>query len=137
LLRVDRTARAEVAAGPERCLAVLEDVDGWPRWARLVRSVERRGRSVRMRAEVLGLTVEMDCVLERSGDRAVLRRLPNDDADDERLDAAFTVRPAGSGASVELHLTAAIDVPGPAGLLRGRIQRRLVDDLVADLAAAA
>jgi hypothetical protein len=38
---------------------------------------------------------------------------------------------------VQLHVTAAIDLPGPAGLLRGRIERRLTDDLLADLAATA
>jgi polyketide cyclase/dehydrase/lipid transport protein len=133
---LDRTVRAEVAGSPQRCVVLLADVEGWPRWARLVRDVERRGDDLVMRAEVLGLTVQMRCVLERSAGGAILRRLPNETTDEERFTAAFTVRPADGGAAVTLQVAAAIDVPGPAGLLRGRIERRLADDLLADFAAA-
>jgi Polyketide cyclase / dehydrase and lipid transport len=137
MLRVQRTVRADVAASPSRCVALLGDVEGYPRWARLVRAAEAHDGSVRLRAEVLGMTVEMECELELGPDTAVLRRRPYDDADDERFTAAWAVRPAGAGAVVELSVTAAIDVPGPAGFLRGRIERRLADDLLADFAAAA
>jgi Polyketide cyclase / dehydrase and lipid transport len=137
MLRIERTVRAEVAAPPSRCLAVLGDVQGYARWARLVRAAEAHDGTVRLRAEVLGMTVEMACELELGADTAVLRRLPYDDADHERFTAAWTVRAAGAGAAVELSVTAAIDVPGPAGVLRGRIERRLADDLLADFAVAA
>jgi hypothetical protein len=137
MLRIERTVRAEVAAPPSRCLAVLGDVEGYARWARLVRAAEADDGTVRLRAEVLGMTVEMACELELGADTAVLRRLPYDDADDERFTAAWTVRAAGAGAAVELSVTAAIDLPGPAGVLRGRIERRLADDLLADFAVAA
>lgn len=40
--------------------------------------------------------------------------------------------PVGAGSKVELHVAASIDAPGPARLLRGRVERRLVDDLLAD-----
>jgi hypothetical protein len=137
MLRLDRTARADVAASPSACLGLLGDIEGYPRWSRLVRSAEAHGDAIRLRAEVLGATVEMECTLELGRDTAVLRRLPHDDADDERFTATWTVRRNGSGATVQLHVIAAIDLPGPAGLLRGRIERRLADDLLADLVAAA
>jgi hypothetical protein len=137
MLRLDRTVRADVAASPSACLALLGDLEGYPRWSRLVRSAEAHGEAIRLRADVLGLTVEMECALEVGDESAVLRRLPYDDGDDERFTAAWTVRRTDAGATVQLHVTAAIDLPGPAGLLRGRIERRLTDDLLADLAATA
>jgi Polyketide cyclase / dehydrase and lipid transport len=136
VLTIDRSARASVAASPQRCLELLSDVEAYPSWASLIRQVEVVGERVRVRAELLGVPFVMDCELELGPDRAVLRRLPYDEEDDERYEAAWTVRPAGSGAEVELHVTAALDAPGPARLLRGRVERRLVDDLLADFARA-
>jgi len=137
MLRLDRTVRADVGATPSSCLGLLGDVEGYPRWSRLVRTAEVRNGAIGLRAEVLGLTVEMECALELGRDIAVLRRLPYDEDDDERFIATWTVRPNGAGATVQLHVTAAIDLPGPTGLLRGRIERRLVDHLLADFVAAA
>jgi len=137
MLRLDRTVRAEVGASPSSCLGLLGDVEGYPRWSRLVRSAEVHDDAIGLRAEVLGLTVEMDCAVELGRDIAVLRRLPYDEDDDERFTATWRVRPNGAGATVQLHVTAAIDLPGPTGLLRGRIERGLVDHLLADFVAAA
>jgi hypothetical protein len=135
VLRVERTVRAAVTAPPDRCMTLLGDVEGYPRWARLLDGVEVTERDplrVRVIADVLGLTVEMDCALELGPDRVVLRRLPNDADDDERYEAAWTI----SDGAVELQVTAAIDAPGPASLLRGRVTKRLADDLLADFVAA-
>jgi len=55
----------------------------------------------------------------------VLRRLPNDPDDEERFDATWTVSPP----QITLHITAVLDAPGPARLLRGRVERRVADDL--------
>jgi polyketide cyclase/dehydrase/lipid transport protein len=137
MLAVERTVRADVAAPMSRCLALLGDIEGYPRWARLVRSAATHDGQLRVRAEILGMTVEMECALEVGPEGAVLRRLPYDANDDERFTAAWAVRPAGAGTAVELHVSAVIDVPGPAGLLRGRIERSLADNLLADFAAEA
>jgi hypothetical protein len=137
VVRIDRTVRAEVAAAPSAVLALLGAPAAYPRWSRLVREAHVHDGTVELRVEVLGRTTAMECTLELGPDGAVLRRVRNDDGDDERFAAAFRVRPDGAAAKVELHVTAAIDLPGPAGLLRGRIERRLADDLLADLAAAA
>jgi hypothetical protein len=129
MLRIDRTASATVTATPARCRERLADVEGYPRWSSLIKSAKREGDRVRLEAELLGLSFEMLCELEiRGDDRITLRRLPHDDADEERFEAAFTLGPQ----RVALHVVAAIDAPGPARLIRGRVERRLADDLLAD-----
>jgi polyketide cyclase/dehydrase/lipid transport protein len=134
VLTIDRSARASAEATGERCLERLSDIEAYPSWASLIRRAEVVGERVRLRAELLGVAFEMDCELEVGPDRAVLRRLPYDERDDERYEATWTVTPGAKGSLVELHVEATIDVPGPARLLRGRVERRLVDDLLADFA---
>jgi hypothetical protein len=137
MLTIDHSASTGVAATPERCLAILSDVAGYPGWSSLIRSAEELGGDkVRLRAELFGISFEMDCVLEVGADRVELRRVPYDAQDDERYVATWTVSPVGTGAAVELHVVAALEAPGPASLLRGRVQQRLVDDLLADFARA-
>jgi ribosome-associated toxin RatA of RatAB toxin-antitoxin module len=137
VLRIDGTAKARVDATPERCLEVLGDVESYPSWSSLIKSVERVGGDrVRLQAQVLGLSVRMTCTVAVDATHAVLRRVPNDADDDERYEAAWTVAPANGGSAVELHVTAALDAPGPASLLRGRVTRALVDDVVADFGRA-
>jgi hypothetical protein len=139
MLRIDRSVSAPVDASPARCLDVLADVEGWPAWARLIADAEvlergddGRPSAARLHADVLGLKVVMDCVLEFGADRALLRRVPYDPDDDERYEVAWSI----GERRVELHVSAAIDAPGPAGILRGRVSKRLADDLLADFVAA-
>jgi hypothetical protein len=143
MLTIDHSARTEVAAAPARCLEVLAAVGDYPRWASLIGVAEvlehgpdGSAEKVRLRADLFGLSVDMVCVLELGADQAVLRRLPNDANDPERYVSGWTVAPSGTGSAVELHVVAAIEAPGPAGLLRGRVARRLVDELLADFARA-
>ena len=136
MLTIDRTARASVAATPARCLEKLAAVEAYPSWSSLIESAEAVGERVRLEAELLGISFVMDCDLEVGAGRAVLRRVPYDDADDERFEATWTVAPTVAGSEVELHVVAAIDAPGPARLLRGRVERRLADDLLADFTRA-
>jgi hypothetical protein len=137
VLEIDRTVSARVKAPPDRCLGVLRDVAGYPRWSRLVGAVDAFDDDrVRLRADVLGLPVVMNCVVEADDGSATLRRLPNDPDDDEQFTAAWTVGEAPGGADVELHVRAAINAPGPARLIRGRVERKLADELLADFVAA-
>jgi hypothetical protein len=141
MLRIDRSAGRAVGAPPERCMAVLADVDAYPSWSGLIvaaRVVDPGATAARVwvRAQVLGLTVEMDCLLELGEGRAVLRRVPEGDDDRERYAAVWTVTPRGAGADVELEVTALLDAPGPAALLSGRVGRRLVDDVLEEFARA-
>jgi Polyketide cyclase / dehydrase and lipid transport len=134
VLTIDRRADVAVAAPPDRCLERLADVERYPSWASLISLVERDGDRLRLRAGLLGVQLVMDCALELGPDGAVLRRLPYSAGDDERYEASWRVMPDGSGSRVELHVVAAVDVPGPARLVRSRIERRLVDDLLDDFA---
>ena len=121
-----------MGAPPERCVERLADVAAYPSWASLIRSAELVDGRARLAAELLGVTFVMDCALEITDSRAVLRRLPYSDDDEERFECTWVVVGEGGGALVELTVEASLEAPGPARLLRGRIERRLVDDLLAD-----
>jgi hypothetical protein len=136
VLEIDRTVSARVKAPPDRCLEVLRDVAGYPRWSRLVGEVDVVGDDrVRLRADVLSLPVVMNCVLEADKGSATLRRLPNHPDDEEQFTAAWTVGEARGGADVELRVRAAMNAPGPARLIRGRVERKLADELLGDFVA--
>jgi hypothetical protein len=122
-------------------MASLLDVAGYPSWSRLVeaaevldRAADGTPRRVRVRAAVLGLAVEMDCVLEVGADSATLRRVPYGADDRERYIAAWRVRGSDRGSLVELSVIAELEVPGAAAMVRGRIARRLADDVLSDFA---
>jgi hypothetical protein len=134
VLTIDRRARLSVPSTTEGCLERLGDVEGYPSWASLIKRAELVGGHVRLEVEMLGVGLVMDCSLEAGSDRAVLRRVPYSLDDDELYEATWTVSEDAAGSLVELHVVAAIDVPGPARLVRGRIERRLVDDLLDDFA---
>jgi hypothetical protein len=139
VISIDRSVRAEVEATADRCLDLLERADRYPQWASLITNAEPAGDGrVRLRASVLGFSVEMLCELsvDRSAGRALLRRLPEDAEDAEAYESAWTVRHSGSGTTVELEVRAALEAPGPARLVRGRIERALADDLLADFVRA-
>jgi hypothetical protein len=138
MLHIDGTARTRTAASAARCLEVLADVDRYPDWSSLITTVDRLdGGRLRLSAQVLGFSVRMTCVVDLAPDRAVMRRVPNEPGDEESYVATWSVRPEGTGTEVQLHVVAALAAPGPASIIRGRVQRALVDDLLADFAAAA
>jgi hypothetical protein len=132
MLHIDREAHAKVTASADRCRDLLADVVGYPRWSSLIKSAEPVGDRVRLRVELLGTGLEMDCTLEVGVDRVVLERLPHDAADKERFQADWKL----GEREVALHVTGSIDAPGPARLIRGRVERRLADDLLDDFTRA-
>jgi hypothetical protein len=134
VLTIDRSAELAVPAAPDRCLERLADVERYPSWASLITGAERDGDRVRLRAGLLGVQLVMDCALELEPDGAVLRRVPYSAGDEERYEATWRVTRDGAASRVELHVVAVLDVPGPARLVRARIERRLVDDLLDDFA---
>jgi hypothetical protein len=133
MLEIDRSLSTPVDAAPERCLAVLRDLERYPDWSSLISRAERDGEHVRLRASVLGVALWMTCEVRVGADGAVLRRIPHDATDEERFDASFSLSPPGT---VGLHVRAVIDAPGPARLIRGRVERALVDGLLADFVRA-
>src|SRR3954470_2399805 len=128
MLEIDRTASTGVAATPARCRERLQDVEGYPRWSSLIKSATHANERIHIRAELLGVGFDMVCELDQGDQHITLRRLPHDDADEERFEARWTLAPG----EVELRVKAALDAPGPARLIRGRVERRLTDDLLAD-----
>ena len=132
MLEIDRTVRGRVDAPASRCLEVLGDVSSYPEWSSLIERAEVDGDRIRLRASVLGVGFEMDCELEMGESAAVLSRLSDDVDDEERFETTWTVAPP----EVTLHVAAVIDVPGPARLLRRRVERRVADDLLADFIRA-
>src|SRR3954470_23731387 len=100
MLEIGRSARAGVAATPARCRERLADVEGYPRWSSLIKSAERSGERVRLRAELLTASFAMVCELEVGEERVVLRRLPNDREDEERFEAVWALSPG----EVTLHV---------------------------------
>jgi hypothetical protein len=133
VLEIDRTVSSPVHAPPARCAELLADVEGYPRWASLIESASVDGDAVRLRASVLGIGLEMRCSLEVAEDRVVLARLPYDADDEERFVAEWALMPG----EVRLHVHAVLDAPGPARLIRGRVERKIADDLLADFVRAA
>ena len=132
MLAIDRTVSAAVDAPPERCLDLLADVERYPEWASLISEAQLDGERVRLRASLLGVSLEMECELELSAAGAALRRLPYDADDPERFEATWRLDPG----TVELHVSAVLDAPGPARLIRGRVERKIADDLLADFRRA-
>lgn len=136
MLRIDRTAEIVTAATPARVRAVLTDVPRYPAWASLIERVDvpAPGGPITLTGRVLGVEIVMTCLVEADDDTIVMRRLPFDGGDDERYVATWTVSPRGTATGVRLRVVAALDAPGPAALLQGRVSRSLVDDLLADAA---
>jgi hypothetical protein len=132
VLEIDHTVSSPVDAPPERCRALLADVEGYPRWASLIESAAVVGEEVRLSASVLAVRFEMTCSLDVSLDRVVLTRIPDDADDEERFEARWTLAPG----EVSLHVHAVLDAPGPARLIRGRVERKIADDLLADFVRA-
>jgi ribosome-associated toxin RatA of RatAB toxin-antitoxin module len=134
MLTIDRSASVSVPAPAERCLELLADVEAYPTWASLIRQAELVDDRLRLRAELLRVPFVMDCAFELGSGQAVLRRLPHGPEDEERYEATWTVTPDPSGSRVDLRVVAALDAPGPARFARGRIERKLVDELLQDFA---
>jgi hypothetical protein len=132
MLEIDRSVRAGVEAPPARCLEVLGDVERYPEWSSLIESAAVVDGRVHLRASILGTGFEMECDLILRDGGAVLHRVPNDAEDEERFEAAWKLSPG----EVELHVRAVLDAPGPVRLIRGRVERRIADDLLADFTRA-
>jgi hypothetical protein len=135
MLAVDRVRSRVVRAPVGACRAVLADAAGHSEWAGVLESVEQDGDVLVVNARVLGLAVELRCVLDVTDSAVVLRRIPYDDADDESFVATWTLE-EGRETTVTLHVKAALDAPRAASLLRGPIEHALTDDLLRDFANA-
>ncbi len=116
-------AAASVEASVEACLALLADVEGYPRWhPEVVRGVEvserdRAGRASRARVELrlgfgqlAGSFEELMAVSVRPGEEVRLERIPHGAGDPERFEVRWRVT-AGPPTRLELELSASLELP--------------------------
>jgi ribosome-associated toxin RatA of RatAB toxin-antitoxin module len=141
VLKVDRSAQELIPLPPERCVELVGVIEALPTWSSLISSVDvlesddaGLPTQARLHAGVMGLTVQMPCNVERSDDGATLRRIRNGTGKDEDFVAIWSAEPHADGTEMNLHVTAELNVPGPARLLRGQVGNKLCDELLADFA---
>jgi ribosome-associated toxin RatA of RatAB toxin-antitoxin module len=114
------SAKAEVAAEPGRCFALLRDVEGYPDWhpetVRRVEVVQRSadGAATRAQAELhlaygpLSRTFELLLSVDAESAHEVrLARVPHEASDPEEFEVVWRVEPG----SVALALRANLSVP--------------------------
>lgn len=149
-----REARASAGtsldASPQRCLALVADVEAYPRWyreaVRRVAVLERDASGYASRVRVLlklglgpapvrlGLNLvpasfeELMVVRVDPPSQVRLERVPHDEADPERFAVSWCVQ-AGPPARVELELAAALEVPRVVPV--GRLAQSLAHGFVA------
>jgi polyketide cyclase/dehydrase/lipid transport protein len=117
-------ASARVAAPPKDCLALLADIEGYPRWypdvVRRVEVVDRddSGSPARARATLhaaagpVSRDLELLLAVTHGPGEVMLSRVPHKPTDRERFEVRWIVDAAGDGGSrIEVSLAAALDVP--------------------------
>ncbi len=137
------SASATTSASPERCVALLEAIDGYPSWTpevvREAEVLERDGAGhptrarTRLHVERGPLTRDFDLLFNvkvDAGGTVALTRIPHEPSDKERFDVTWKVG-GGHGTRIELRLAANLDVPRfvPLG--------GVGDSMAADLVSAA
>ncbi|MEA2146922.1 MAG: Polyketide cyclase / dehydrase and lipid transport [Solirubrobacteraceae bacterium] len=118
------SASQPVNAAPERCLELLADVEGYPRWyPEVVRGIEvvkrdAAGAAQQVRAILraavgpINRDLELQLGVTRGADTVVLARVPDAGSDRERFEVNWRVVRAGAQqARIELSLAASLDVP--------------------------
>ncbi len=117
------SASATTAASPADAVALLEAIDGYPRWTpdvvKAAEVLERDfdGHPTRARAKLHvergPLTRDFDLLFDVKvdpGGTVALTRVPHEGSDTERFDVTWRVG-GGQGTRIELHLAANLDVP--------------------------
>jgi Polyketide cyclase / dehydrase and lipid transport len=135
-------ASATTTAPPDAAMALLEAIDGYPKWAPAVikeaEVLERdgAGRPTRARAKLHvergPLTRDFNLMFDVTVDPAgtiKLRRVPHESSDKERFDVTWRVD-GGQGTRIALDLRANLDVPRliPLGGVGDSIATDLVNE---------
>jgi ribosome-associated toxin RatA of RatAB toxin-antitoxin module len=138
---VERTAEQMVVAGsPERCFAVVADVEAYPEWVADVKEVhvlERddagRASVVRFRAGAFGRSTSYVLAYDYSAAPAEVSWVQKDGDITNRLDGCYRFRATGDGATqVHYELAVELRVPIPSFVKRraeGHILHAAVRDL--------
>jgi hypothetical protein len=132
-------AARSIAADRSRCLDALRDVETWPEWISAIQSVhvEERpepGEPIRVGvfARLLALPLVFAADVTSDESELVIRRVPHEDTDPERLEIRVRVAPEAGGARATAEISAELDVPRLVPLpaaVGDQIAARLLTDL--------
>jgi ribosome-associated toxin RatA of RatAB toxin-antitoxin module len=137
------TEHTTVAASPERCYAVVTDIERYPQWAADIKQVtvderDDQGRPAvcSFRAAAFGRSTSYTLAYDYSGAPRVLAwRLVRGDIT-TKLDGSYVFEPAGSGTEVTYHLDVELRVPIP-GFIKMRAASRVISTALRELKARA
>ena len=128
-----------IKADPATIMGVIADFPSYPQWAGPVKQIEvleegpdGRAKSVRFHVEVMGLSDLYVNEYTWSGDKRVDWTMSQGRSMKSQV-GRYELAPAGNGATkVTYDLTVDIGIPVP-GLIRRRIQAKVVDTALKDL----
>jgi ribosome-associated toxin RatA of RatAB toxin-antitoxin module len=128
-----------IKADPATIMGVIADFPSYPQWAGPVKQIEvleegpdGRAKSVRFHVEVMGLSDLYVNDYIWSGDKRVDWTMSQGRSMKSQV-GRYELAPAGNGATkVTYDLTVDIGIPVP-GLIRRRIQSKVVDTALKDL----
>jgi len=136
------TEHMSVAAPPERCFAVVADLERYPEWAADIKEVEVKERDdqgrpqqVTMRAAAFGRSTSMTLAYDYSEAPHVLAwKLTQGDIT-TKWDGSYVFEPSGDGGTeVTYHVEAALRVPIP-GFIKMRATSRIMATAMRELKA--
>jgi ribosome-associated toxin RatA of RatAB toxin-antitoxin module len=138
----EATERITVAASPERCFEVADDIERYPEWFAEIKDVtvherdpEGRPSLVSFRAAAFGRSTSYTLAYDlRDAPRALGWRLTKGDIT-TRLDGRYEFEPTGDGRTeVTYHLEVEFRVPLP-GFIKMRAQSRIMTAALRELKA--
>ncbi len=136
------TEHTTVAASPERCYAVVTDIERYPEWAADIKqvSVERRDAEGRpllctFRAAAFGRSTSYTLEYDYSDSPHVLAWRQTTGDITTKLDGRYVFEPAvGGGTDVTYHLEVELRVPIP-GFIKLRAASRIMSTALRELKA--
>ncbi|HEX4429420.1 MAG TPA: SRPBCC family protein [Frankiaceae bacterium] len=128
-----------IKADPAKIMAVIADFPAYPEWAGPVKKMDvleegpgGRAKAVRFHVEIMGLADVYTNEYTWDGDRRVDWTMREGRSQKSQV-GSYEMKPAAGGATtVTYDLTVEIAIPVP-GLIRRRIQAKIVDTALKDL----
>ncbi|HEX3946978.1 MAG TPA: SRPBCC family protein [Acidimicrobiales bacterium] len=135
------TEHMSVSAPPERCFAVVADIERYPEWAADIKEVTVHERDpdgrpllVSFRAAAFGRSTSYTLAYDYAGAPGTLAwRLTRGDIT-TKLDGSYVFDADGGGTEITYHLEVELRVPIP-GFIKMRAQSRIMSTALRDLKA--
>lgn len=136
------TEHMSVTAPPDRCFAVVADIERYPEWAADIKEVavhesdaENRPLLVTFRAAAFGRSTSYTLAYDYSGAPGVLSWVQTAGDITSKLDGRYVFSPTSDGGTeVTYHLEVEMKVPLP-GFIKMRAQSRIMSIALRDLKA--